>query len=201
MSPLFVDLSDGSSKTARTHRQPSSFASPSWPTQPHASRPRAPTRPPPPRFRVRTIIRTALASALQCAESEHALARLLTGSWLAVRVATAAGHELELVAGGWNPAVRGWPQCRSSRRRDRPGWLLGWTTISDPAPRLGRFPFHEPAATSSAETSGTVASALGRRPTQAAVPAAPLVRRQRGSLSRGQRRGHDRWLRRAGATD
>jgi hypothetical protein len=40
------------------------------------------------------------------------------------------------------------------------------------------FRIHEAPATSSAETSGTVASALGRRPAQAAVPAAPLVRRQ-----------------------
>jgi hypothetical protein len=52
----------------------------------------------------------------------------------------------------------------------------------------GRKPddcFHEPAATSSAETSGTVASALGRRPAQAAVLAAPLARRQRGSSAAG----------------
>jgi hypothetical protein len=34
---------------------------------------------------------------------------------------------------------------------------------------------HERAATSSAETSGTLASALGRQPAQAAVPASPLV--------------------------
>jgi hypothetical protein len=35
---------------------------------------------------------------------------------------------------------------------------------------------HERAATSSAETSSTLASALGRRPAQAAVPVSPLVR-------------------------
>ena len=47
-----------------------------------------------------------------------------------------------------------------------------------------RRPIHllsQPAATSSAETSGTVASALGRRPAQAAVPASPLVRRRSSS--------------------
>jgi hypothetical protein len=43
---------------------------------------------------------------------------------------------------------------------------------------LRRTCFHEPAATSSVETSGTVASAPSRRPAQAAVPAWPLVRRQ-----------------------
>ena len=52
--------------------------------------------------------------------------------------------------------------------------------------------FHEPAATSSAETSGTVASALGRRPAQAAVPAAPLVRRQCGNEVRIRRDRRDR---------
>ena len=40
---------------------------------------------------------------------------------------------------------------------------------------------HGRAATSSAETSGALASALGRRPAQAAIPASPLVRRQTGS--------------------
>jgi hypothetical protein len=43
---------------------------------------------------------------------------------------------------------------------------------------------HEPAATSSARTSGTVAFALGRRPAQAAVPPSPLVLRQSGHLFR-----------------
>jgi hypothetical protein len=43
---------------------------------------------------------------------------------------------------------------------------------------LAHCSFHESATTSSAEMSGTVASALGRRPAQAAVPASPLARRR-----------------------
>jgi hypothetical protein len=53
--------------------------------------------------------------------------------------------------------------------------------------------FHESAATSSAETSGTVASALDRRPAQAAVPASPLVWRHCGSAARADR-GLSAWL-------
>ena len=62
-----------------------------------------------------------------------------------------------------------------------------WTAMAEDDHRAGADAdcrCHEPAATSSAETSGTVASALGRRPAQAAVPAAPLVRRRCGSLAR-----------------
>jgi hypothetical protein len=107
MSPLFVDLSDGSSKTARTHRQSSSFASPR--RDPPSHTPADPALPPGHRVPAFASGRSSERLSHQRSNArhpEHALARLLIGSWLAVRVATAAGHEPELIAGEWNPAVR-----------------------------------------------------------------------------------------------
>jgi len=83
------------------------------------------------------------------------------------------------------------PSRADARRCNRPRGGVRieatWTAMAEDDHRAGADAdcrCHEPAATSSAETSGTVASALGRRPAQAAVPAAPLVRRRCGSLAR-----------------
>jgi hypothetical protein len=63
-------------------------------------------------------------------------------------------------------------------------------TSAGPGPRGCRC--SEPAGTSSAETSGTVASALGRRPAQAGVRASPLARRPMSSPATAGRESPDR---------
>jgi hypothetical protein len=86
-------------------------------------------------------------------------------------------------------AVAHWPATRQTHARVLARSLLTVGPMQESTQNRNGYWIHEPAATSPAERSGTVASALGRRPAQAAVPAAPLVRRRCRSYGVGMQMG------------
>jgi hypothetical protein len=118
--------------------------------------------------------------------------------WMGPEMYGAKWHDVKLVLVIQkyltDPALRAWdgvllPDKFNSAARLR-GRLTPWCS-STWSEAIAGFRNHEPPATSSAETRATVASALGRRPAQAAVPAAPLVghglRADHVTLSRAKR--------------